>query len=186
MRIEVKFGGLGGQGIITAGYITAKAAAIYDKKESVFTQDYSAEARGGASTSEVVISDETITYPQVLEADYLVLMSQSAYRDYLHKLKKGGTLIIDEDLVKPDERAKDFKIFKIPATRFAEEIGNTIVANIVMLGFFTAITGVVSKEGMWKSIEERIPKKFLDLNERAFLKGYEYGEKIKNGIVELS
>ena len=179
MRIEIKFGGLGGQGIITAGYITAKAAAIYDGKESAFTQDYSAEARGGASTSEVIISDETITYPQVLEADYLVLMSQSAYRDYLHKLKRGGTIVIDEDLVNPDERAKDYKVYKIPATRFAEEIGNPIVANIVMLGFFTAITGVVSKEAMWKSIEERIPKKFLELNERAFIKGYEYGEKIK-------
>ncbi len=179
MRIEIKFGGLGGQGIITAGYITAKAASIYDGNESAFTQDYSAEARGGASTSEVIISDEKITYPQVLEADYLVLMSQSAYRDYLHKLKKGGTMLIDENLVKPDERAKDYKIYKIPATRFAEEIGNPIVANIVMLGFFTAITRVVSKDAMWKSIKERIPKRFLELNERAFLKGYEYGEKMK-------
>ncbi|MCD6275580.1 MAG: 2-oxoacid:acceptor oxidoreductase family protein [Thermoplasmata archaeon] len=179
MRIEIKFGGLGGQGIITAGYITAKAAAIYDGKESTFTQDYSAEARGGASTSEVVISDEKINYPQVINADYLVLMSQSAYRDYLYKLKKGGILLIDEDLVKPDERVKDYKVYKIPATRFAEEIGNPIVANIVMLGFFTAITGVVSKDAMWKAIEERIPKRFLEMNEKAFIKGYEYGEKIK-------
>ncbi len=179
MRIEIKFGGLGGQGIITAGYITAKAAAIYDGKESAFTQDYSAEARGGASTSEVIISDEKVTYPQVIKADYLVLMSQSAYRDYLDKLKEGGTLIIDEDLVKPDEKAENFKIYKIPATKFAEEIGNPIVANIIMLGFFTAITGVVSKDAMWKSIEERIPQRFLELNERAFLKGYEYGEKMK-------
>ncbi len=178
MRLEIKFGGLGGQGIITAGYITAKAAAIYDEKESAFTQDYSAEARGGASTSEVVISDEKINYPQVLNADYLVVMSQSAYRDYLHKLKKGGMLIIDSDLVKLDEHAKDFRVYGIPATRFAEEIGNPIVANIVMLGFFTAITGAVSKDGMWKSIEERIPKRFLEMNEKAFLKGYEYGLKI--------
>ncbi len=178
MRIEIKFGGLGGQGIITAGYITAKAAAIYDGKESAFTQDYSAEARGGASTSEVVISDEKINYPQVLHADYLIVMSQSAYNDYLYKLKKGGVLIIEEDLVKPDERAKDFKVYGIPATRFAEEIGNPIVANIVMLGFFTAVTGVVSKEAMWKSIEERIPKRFLEMNQKAFLKGYDYGQKI--------
>jgi len=178
MRVEIKFGGLGGQGIITAGYITAKAAALHDEKESVFTQDYSAEARGGASTSEVVISDKTINYPQVLHADYLVVMSQSAYNDYLHKLKKGGVLIIEEDLVELDERAKDFKIYKIPATRFAEEIGNPIVANIVMLGFFVAITGVVSKEAMWKSIEERIPKRFLEMNQKAFLKGYEYGMEI--------
>ncbi len=179
MKVEIKFGGLGGQGIITAGYITAKAAGIYDGKESVFTQDYSAEARGGASTSEVIISDEKINYPHVMHADYLIVMSYSAYNDYLYKLKKGGVLIIDEDLVKPDERASEYKVYSIPATRIAEQLGNRIVANIVMLGFFTAVSDVVSKNAMWKSIRESVPKKHLELNEKAFHKGFEYYEKIK-------
>ena len=175
MRIEIKFGGLGGQGIITMGYIFARAGAIYDKKNCVFTQDYSAEARGGASTSEVIISDENIDYPHVRNADYLVLMSQSAYRDYIHKLKEGGILIIDSDLVKPD---KKYKTYGIPATKIAEELGNVIVGNIVMLGFFAKVSGIISKEAVLKSVKDRVPAKFWELNRKAFMKGYESGEKV--------
>ena len=176
MRIEIKFGGLGGQGIITMGYIFARGAAIYEGKECVFTQDYSAEARGGASTSEVIISDSKIHYPHVTNADYLVLMSQSAYRDYLHKLKKNGVLVIDSGLVKVER--KEYKVYGIPATKFAEDMGNTIVANIVMLGYFTKISGIVSKDSILKSVRDRVPPKFRDLNERAFMMGYNFEEKL--------
>ncbi len=175
MRIEIKFGGLGGQGIITMGYIFARAAAIYDRKEAVFTQDYSAEARGGASTSEVIIGDEKIHYPHVTNADYLVLMSQSAYRDYIHKLKKNGVLVIDSNLVKLEKG--EYEIYGIPATKFAEDIGNTIVANIVMLGFFTKISKIISKESVLQSVKDRVPPKFWEMNEKAFMRGYEFEEK---------
>ena len=172
MRIEIKFGGLGGQGIITMGFIFANAAAIYDEKECVFTQDYSAEARGGASTSEVIISDKRIDYPHVTKADYLVLMSQRAYKDYINKLKDNGILIIDSDMVHPENEKR--KVWGIPATRMAEELGNTIVANIVMLGFFTGITKILKKESVMNAIKDRVPKKFWELNERAFEVGYQH------------
>ena len=177
MRIEIKFGGLGGQGIITMGFILANAAAIYDGKECVFTQDYSAEARGGASTSEVIISDQDIDYPHVTKADYLVLMSQSAYRDYVDKLKKDGILIIDSDLVHPENERR--KVYGIPATKIAENLGNTIVANIVMLGFFTGITKMLKKESVINAIRDRVPKKFWDLNEKAFEMGYQHAVNMK-------
>ncbi len=177
MKVEIKFGGLGGQGIITMGFIFANAAAIYDGKECVFTQDYSAEARGGASTSEVIISDGMIDYPHVTKADYLVLMSQSAYRDYIHRLNEDGVLIIDSDLVHPENERR--KVYGIPATKIAEELGNTIVANIVMLGFFTGITGVLRKESVMKAIKDRVPEKFWELNEKAFEMGYKYAKEGK-------
>ncbi len=178
MRIEIKFGGLGGQGIITMGFIFANAAAIYDGKECVFTQDYSAEARGGASTSEVIISDEKIDYPHVTKADYLVVMSQSAYRDYIDKLRNNGVLIIDSDMVKIEEEEKR-KVYGIPATKIAENLGNTIVANIVMLGFFTGITKMLKKESVMNAIRDRVPKKFWDLNEKAFNRGYSHAMNMK-------
>ncbi len=176
MRTEIKFGGLGGQGIITMGFILGNAAAIYEKKNCVFTQDYGAEARGGASTSEIVISDEPVDYPHVLHADYLVLMSMSAYHDYIHKLKDDGVLIVDSDLVKLDNEKR--KIYGIPATKFAEELGNTIVANIVMLGFFAGVSNLLSKEALMQAIKDRVPKRFWDLNETAFMKGYEYAKNL--------
>ncbi len=175
MKTEIKFGGLGGQGIITMGFILGNAAAIYEKKECVFTQDYSAEARGGASTSEIIIADEKIDYPHVLSADYLVLMSMSAYRDYIHKLKDDGVLVVDSDLVAPGPEEKR-KIYGIPATKIAEELGNPIVANIVMLGFFNGVTGLLSNDSLIQAIKDRVPKKFWELNEKAFMEGYNYAK----------
>ena len=172
MRIEIKFGGLGGQGIITMGFIMANAAAIYGGKECVFTQDYSAEARGGASTSEIIISDEPIDYPHVTKADYLVLMSQSAYRDYIDKLKDDGVLVVDSDLVHTENEKR--KVYGVPATKMAEELGNTIVANIIMLGFFTGITNILEKDAVMNAIKDRVPKRFWELNEKAFETGYNY------------
>lgn len=175
MRREIKFGGYGGQGIILAGYITGMAASLYDNKYAVFTQSYGPEARGGASSSEVVISDEPIDYPYVVSADALVIMSIQAYDRYISLGKSGCIVLVDEDLVEIDERASNKNVFKIKSTRIAEELGNRIVANIVMLGFFTAITGFVSENAMRKAIEESVPERFIDLNIRAFRRGYEEG-----------
>src|SRR3972149_7606969 len=82
MRQEVRLGGFGGQGIVLAGYILGKAAALYDGKEAVFTQSYGPEARGGACAAELVISDDVIDYPMVSRPDLLVLMSPEAFTKY--------------------------------------------------------------------------------------------------------
>ncbi len=174
MKVEIKFGGLGGQGIITMGFILANAAALYDGKEAVFTQDYSAEARGGASTSEVIISDEKIDYPHVQKADYMVLMSNSAYHDYINKLKDDGVLIIDSDMVNVEHEKRE--VHKIPATKIAEKLGNPIVANIVMLGFFAGVTNIINPEALMQAIKDRVPKRFWDINERAFREGLNHAK----------
>lgn len=182
MRREIKFGGFGGQGIVLAGYITGKAVALYDGKHSVFTQLYGPEARGGASSSEVVIDeDKVIDYPYVTSADVMVIMSQEAYDKYVERVKEGGILIVDEDLVKVDDRAKRAVLYKVPATRMAEKLGNKIVANIVMLGFLTAVTGLVSREAMVKSIRDSVPERFLEINMRAFEEGYSYAQEVMGG-----
>jgi 2-oxoglutarate ferredoxin oxidoreductase subunit gamma len=105
-------------------------------------------------------------------------MSQEAYDKYEPELNKGGTLIIDEDLVKPQKNGRDLIIYSIPATRFAEDLGNRIIGNLVMLGFFTAITKIVSPEAMKKALPGLVPDRFLELNIKAFTKGYDYGIKI--------
>lgn len=177
MRKEIKFGGFGGQGIILAGMIAGRAASLYDGLNAVFTQSYGPEARGGATSSEVVISKEPVDYPYVISADVLVLMSKEAYDKYISMAKDGGLVLIDEDLIELDERTKGKKISKIKATKVAEGLGNRIVANIVMLGFFTATTGIVSKEAMIKSVKDSVPSRFIDLNIRAFEEGYKKGKE---------
>lgn len=175
MRQEIRFAGFGGQGIILAGYIAGKAAAVYDDKDAIFSQSYGPEARGGACAAEVVVADEPIDYPLMSHPTITVIMSQEAFQRYGSTVQEGDTLILDQDLVETDTQGKN--VYRVPLTRLAEELGRRIVANIVMLGAFTAVTGVVSKEAMLESVRTSVPAKTVDLNVKAFEAGYEYARK---------
>ena len=139
-RTEIKLAGFGGQGIILAGYIMGKAASIYDKKHAVMTQAYGPEARGGACSSDIIVAETEIDYPNVIIPKIVIIMSQEAYTSFRKKVDPKGIMLIDEDLVEIKKGAHpDLNLFSIPSTRFAEELGRKIIANIVMLGFFTAV-----------------------------------------------
>jgi 2-oxoglutarate ferredoxin oxidoreductase subunit gamma len=177
-RKEIRLSGFGGQGIIKTGFIIGEAVAIHDGKNATFTQSYGPESRGGACAAQVVISDETISYPHVIDPSILVVMSQGAYNKYMPGFRKDGLLIIDEDLVQIDGMADGLKILSIPATRLAEELGRKMVANVVMLGFLTAVSDLVSVEAMKKAVLSSVPKGTEELNMNAFERGYEYGRQV--------
>ena len=171
MRNEIRFSGFGGQGIILMGYITGKAAAIYEDKNATLTQSYGPEARGGACSAQVIISDMMISYPLLTAPDVLITMSQAAYNRFRPGLKPGGILIYDSLLVTPAHQ-EDATSFSIPANSVAIDIGRQIIANIVMLGFMTRICKMVSREAMEHTIRTSIA--MPDLNIEAFRRGYEY------------
>jgi 2-oxoglutarate ferredoxin oxidoreductase subunit gamma len=175
---EIRFSGFGGQGIIRCGLIAGKALSLFDNKHATMSQSFGPEARGSACSSQLVVSDSRVLYPYITIPEILVAMSQEAYDKYESDLIEGGTLIIDKDLVKTHPSKKNIKTFSIPSTRFAEELGNRIIANLVMMGFFTAVTKIASPEAMKKALPGLVPDRFLDLNIKAFEKGYEYGLKI--------
>jgi len=178
-RDEIILGGFGGQGIILAGYIMGKGASLFDKKHATHIQDYGPEARGGACRTEVVISDSKISYPYIDNPSVLAVMSQEAYTKYSPGMRQDTVLLIDEDLVKP-KKSKHAGFFAVPATRIAQELGRVAVANVVMLGFITAVTNVVSVDAMKKAVLESVPKGTEELNTKAFDRGYSYGlEKLK-------
>jgi len=172
---EIKFSGFGGQGIVRCALITGKATALYDGKFSTMTQSFGPEARGGACQSQLIISDSRILYPYCTTPAVLIALSQEAYDKYEPGLADGGILIVEEDLVKPSGDATRVKVFPLPATRFAEELGNRLFANLVVLGFFSAVTGAASPEAMKKALPGLVPDRFLKKNIAAFDKGYEYG-----------
>lgn len=171
---EIRFGGFGGQGIIRSGIIIGRAASIYDNKSATMNQSFGPEARGGACSSQLVISEDRVLYPYVIRTDILVALSQEGYEKFVHELKDNGKLLYDEDLVKL-KSTKRIDTYSIPATKFAEELGNRIIANVIMLGFLTSITQVVSKEAMNKALPESVPERYVELNIKAFDKGYKYG-----------
>ncbi len=171
MRREIRFAGFGGQGIILAGLITGRAAALHDGKEAVVTQSYGPEARGGACSADVVIDDRPIDYPMLTRPHILVVMSQEAGQKYAVDLADEAQVLIDDDLVAlPSGLA--WPVHTIPATALAERLGNRMAANVVMLGFFTAITGAVSRQAMEEAIRTSVPQRFVELNMKAFETGY--------------
>ena len=172
-RIETRISGLGGQGVVLAGVILGRAA-VCDGKYAVQTQSYGAEARGSAAKSEVIISDEKISFPEVRKCDVLVTMSQSALNKHLKDLKENGTLLVDEDMVKQVPKIKA-KVFKVPATRIAEaELGSKIYANVIMLGALTRLTGLLSRRAVEKAIIDSVPEEAKENNLDGFKKGFEF------------
>jgi len=178
-KTEVVITGFGGQGIVLAGKIMGEAAALGDHKESTLVQSYGPESRGGACSAQVVISDTTIHYPYIQKPDILVCMSQSGFEKYIDYLKPDGLLIIDQDLVQPGKVEND--TFAIPATRIAEELGRKMMANIIMIGFFTAVTKQVSLDAARGTVLKSVPKGTEEMNTRAFTKGYEFGLAVLKG-----
>ncbi len=178
MKTEIRFSGFGGQGIIRLALISGKALSLYGDKFATMNQSFGPEARGSACASQLIISDERILYPYITRPEILVSMSQEAYDKYEPELRDDGTLIIDQDLVKPKPVRDKIKFYSIPSTRFAEQLGNRIIANLVMLGFCVSVTKITTPEVMKKALPGLVPGRFLDLNIKAFDKGYEYGLEI--------
>ncbi|MDJ0652799.1 MAG: 2-oxoacid:acceptor oxidoreductase family protein [Xanthomonadales bacterium] len=161
-RVQVRFSGVGGQGIVLMGRLLGKAAALYDNKEAVATQSYGPEARGGASRSDVVISSQPIDFPFVTEVDVLVAFFQEAYQRHRGRLARGGLMIVESDLVKPEHDGTE--ICPVPATRMAEDLGRKVVANVVMLGYLVGRTGVVSRESLEEAIRTTVKAKVVPLD----------------------
>ncbi|AEE91449.1 2-oxoglutarate synthase subunit KorC [Tepidanaerobacter acetatoxydans Re1] len=172
-RIEIRLGGSGGQGLILAGIILAEAA-ILDGKNAVQSQSYGPEARGGASRSEVIISNTSIDYPKVSKPDVFLALTEEAMNKYKNDLKENGLLIIDVSMKKPKD---SYKILSIPILKTAQEkIGKVIVANIVALGVLIQATEVVSKKSIEKAVLDRVPQGTEELNKMALYKGFELGK----------
>jgi 2-oxoglutarate ferredoxin oxidoreductase subunit gamma len=170
-RTEILIGGVGGQGVVLSGILLGTAATLFEGKKAVQTQSYSSELRGGSTRAEVIISEEPVTDPQVRKPDILIAMAEDALSKYVDRVKPKGLLVIDSDLVR---RAKpgDYEILAIPATSIADkEMGNMVVANLIILGAIIKKTGLLSVEAMEKAIETSVPKKAITLNLNAFRRG---------------
>ena len=172
---EIRLAGFGGQGVILSAIVLGKAASIYQGAYATMTQNFGPEARGGACSAQLVVSDSPILYPYVTIPDILVVMSQEAYVRFASELKDGGIMIVEQDLVRVAGLKQGVKVYSIPATRIAEELGKRMVLNSVMVGFFTAITQLLEPDAVRKAVADSVPPSSRELNLKAFEKGLEYG-----------
>lgn len=174
-------GGSGGQGLVLMGLILAEAAGIIDRRQVVQSQLYGPESRGGASRSDVIISDQEIDYPEVEHPDILFVFNQLSAATFCPNLKPGGTLISDSTFV-TDLPPTHGPSYRLPITRIArEKLGKEIVANIVALGAITVLTGVVSRESVTRAVLGRVPRGTEEINKRALQAGFEAAEALLKG-----
>jgi len=180
MRLtELRIAGFGGQGVILSAVVLGKAASIYENGFATMTQNFGPEARGGACSAQLVISDSPVLYPYVTRPDIMVIMSQEAYNRFASELRPGGVLIIEEDLVRVSDLKGDLKVYSVPATRFAEELGKRMVLNSVLVAFFTAVTKLLSADSVRKAVADSVPSASRELNLKAFDRGLAYGNSME-------
>jgi len=175
---EVRIAGFGGQGVVLAGMVIGNAATLHDGKFVTLTQSFGPEARGTTCSVQLIVSAEPILYPYLTKPDILVVMSQDANEKYGRDLKPGGLLLFEQDLIEPLRLNHETRAYGIPATRFAEELGRKLVLNMVMVGFVTAMTGLVTEEAVRQAIAASVPRGTEPLNLAAFAKGHEYGKSL--------
>ncbi len=177
-RCRLVFSGSGGQGVITAAIILAEAAVLHENLTAVQTQAYGAAARGGATRSDVIVSDQVINYPKVIQPNVLVCLTQEAYNKYAPIIRPGGLLITDTRYVTL-QRKVDAVQHELPMYQTVmEKIGKPIVLNICMLGAVIGLTDLVKPESIMKVLESRIPAGFLEMNREALLVGANLGRPV--------
>jgi len=155
MLTEIRIAGFGGQGVILAASVIGKAAAIFEGGFATMTQSFGPEARG-----------------------------QEAYTRFSPQLKPGGILITEQDLVRVDHVPENIQVYGVPATRLAEELGRKVVLNIVMVGFFGAVTNLLDADALRKAVEDSVPPALAKLNLQAFDKGFAFGTELVHKLAE--
>ncbi len=178
-RVRMVFSGSGGQGVITAAIILAEAAVIHEGLNATQSQAYGAAARGGATRSDVIISEGEINFPKVIQPNVLVCLTQQAYTTYYPILRPGGLLLCDTRYVTTERKADAWQVELPMYQSVMEQIGKPIVFNICMLGAVVALTDVVSRDSVMKILKERIPAGFVEINEKALNLGFDLGQAKK-------
>ena len=179
-RFEIRVTGLGGQGVVLSGLIIGRACAIHGGRHATMIQSFGPEARGSACSATLAISDTEVLYPYIQAPDILVAMSSEGYWKYRDELKPDGVLLYEKDLVQP-ESLPGQRSFGISSTRIAETLGRTIVQNIVMVGFFAAATGIVTRKQMRDAVLAAVPAGTKELNLKAFDAGWSAFEEQNAG-----
>ncbi len=176
---DIRISGMGGQGVILSGIIIGKAAAIFEDRQATLIQSFGPEARGSAVSAQLMISDDPIAYPYIKRSDILMVYSRAGFDKFVPELKEDGILIYENELVVPNETTcPNAKKFGIPAINLAEQhMGKAMALNMIMCGFFTAVTKIITPEAMRKAIADTTPSETISFNTKAFDLGLAEGLK---------
>ncbi len=173
MTEQIILAGFGGQGVLLAGQIIAYAGMNEGKNVS-WLPSYGPEMRGGTANCNVVVSDEEVGSPVVVEADYVIVMNRPSLEKYEKDLKPGGVLLLDSDLIEVEPQRSDIKVIKVPANSLAEQAGSVKAANMVMLGAYNECAHVVDNKTIIDCLAKIMGEKkahLIPMNQKALALG---------------
>jgi len=182
-RTEIRITGFGGQGVVLSGYIIGRACSIHSNLHATMIQSFGPEARGSACSATLTVQDSEVLYPYIGTPTILVALTGEAYEKYREELSDDGIVIHEADLVTPNLTGNQ-RAFGCPSTRIAESLGRIIVQNIVMLGFFTGVTQLISRKEMREAVMASVPPGTEDLNLKAFDTGLKYYDEHYGDVKE--
>ena len=171
---EIRYGAVGGQGIITAGALLVDIAVQLENKHAIESPTYTASVRGGPTKVDVIISDRKVLFPQACNIDFFVCTSQKPYDLYKSRLKKDSIVVLDSHLVKDLGDTQNWKLYQVPIINETKsKIGNIILTSVVTLSMTQKLTNIINYDNMVKFVKEWAPKEFLEANIQAIQLGQE-------------
>ena len=178
MIVKTIFSGVGGQGVLMMG-ISLANSAMNKGYHVTYLPAYGAEMRGGTANCTVALGDEEIASPVASEPNYLIVMNAPSLFSFQNKVTSGGTIFLNSSIINDRPNRQDVKVFCVPCADMAQELGNSRVANIIMMGAFIKTSGVVSPDIYLKSLESIMgskKKSLAEVNRKAFAVGFDYIE----------
>lgn len=172
--IKIIIAGFGGQGVLFAGKLLAHAAMTAGKKIS-WLPSYGPEMRGGTANCHIVISDEPVSSPIIVNPDVLISLNKPALDKFEKSVSEGGTILVDKTLTDRFVGRTDVNVIYVEATKIAQELGNAALSNMVMLGAFLKETGTFVIEEIKDAVFKNIPKAksaIAELDIDAIMAGY--------------
>ncbi|MBS3810765.1 MAG: 2-oxoacid:acceptor oxidoreductase family protein [Halanaerobiales bacterium] len=176
MKEEIILAGFGGQGIMLMGKLISYAG-MKEGKEVSWMPSYGPEMRGGTANCTVIVSDKLIPSPMTTQPDSIIVMNLPSFDKFLPQVKSGGTVFLNSTLIEEDVKRDDIKVIKIPANEIANQLGNSKIANMVMLGSYIENKDVIKLKTVKNSLESVLSARnqdLIDLNLKALEKGKEY------------
>ena len=167
-RYEIRYGAVGGQGIITAGALLVSIAVTRENKYALESPTYTASVRGGPTKVDVIISDKRIIFPQARSIDFFICTQQRPFDLYKDRVKEDATVIIDSHLVKDIGDTRNWKLYQIPIIyETKKQLGNIVLTSVVTLSLTQTLTKIIDYHNMVDYIKKWAPKEFVKLNIKA-------------------
>lgn len=171
---DIIFAGFGGQGLLFSGKLIASAGMVAGKEVS-WLPSYGPEMRGGTANCHVIVSDEPVASPIVVEPTSLIAMNRPSLDKFEDYVVKDGILMMDSSLIDRKAKRKDVNVIEVPATKIASDIGNTKLANMILVGKWIKESGALSLEIVETALDKAVSarkKDLIEANIKAIEKGY--------------